>query len=99
MSSILRLSRVYRFRNDNGFAQITEFPDDPPKGANDLEVRIKHFTEIENFTFLGYVLAHELGGPAKPLTMFATLQVPDREFQDQVNQIKVASISDEELGD
>src|SRR6267142_3651017 len=99
MPSLFRLSRVYRYRDGNGFAQLTDFPDDPPSAANDLEARIKHFTEIENFTFLGYVLAHELGGSAKPLTTFSALQVPDREFQDLVNKIRVASATDEELGD
>jgi hypothetical protein len=60
---------------------------------------MKHFTEIENFTFLGYVLAHELGGGAKPIRTVADLQVPDAEFQDFLNQAKTASLTDEELGD
>jgi len=99
MGSLFKLSRVSRFKDGNGYQQITEFPDNPPSAANDLEVRIKHFTEIENFTFLGYVLAHELGGSAKPLSTFSTLQVPDREFMDLVNKIRVSSVTDEELGD
>ena len=60
---------------------------------------MKHFTEIENFTFLGYVLAHELGGGAKPIRTVADLQVPDAEFQRFVNQAQAASLTDEELGD
>ena len=60
---------------------------------------MKHFTEIENFTFLAYVLAHELGGGIKPIRTVADLQVPDAEFQNFVNQAKTASLTDEELGD
>jgi hypothetical protein len=60
---------------------------------------MKHFTEIENFTFLAYVLAHELGGGSKPIRTVAELQVPDAEFQDFVNQARTASLTDEELGD
>jgi hypothetical protein len=101
MGSIFKLVRVSRFRDVNGFQQITNFPDDAPSAATDLEVRIKHFTEIENFTFLGYVLAHELAGPAKPLSTFTKLQVPDREFQALIDEIRAAPfvLTDEELGD
>jgi|ERR1700687_3840617 len=99
MASVFNLSRVFRFKNAAGVSQISGFPDDAPAGANDLEVRIKHFTEIENFSFLGYVLAHELGGAAKPISTFADLQVPDSEFQDLVTKIKAANVSDEELAD
>jgi len=60
---------------------------------------MKHFTEIENFTFLGYVLAHELGGGSKPIRTVADLQVPDAEFQNFLNEAKRASLTDEELGD
>lgn len=98
MSSVFTLSRVFRFMSD-GRPQISDFPDDPPDAATDLEVRIKHFTEIENFSFLGYVLAHELGGPAKAISTIATLEVPDREFQDLVNKARTAMVSDEELAD
>ncbi len=80
MASVFNLSRVYRFVKD-GAPQITDFPDDQPDGVNDLEVRMKHFTEIENFTFLGYVLAHECGGPEKPIASFTNLEVPDKKFQ------------------
>jgi hypothetical protein len=99
MPSVFNLSRVFRFKNAAGVAQISPFPDDAPAGATDLEVRIKHFTEIENFTFLGYVLAHELAGSAKPISTFADLQVPDSDFQALVAQIQAANVSDEELGD
>jgi len=96
----LRLSRVFRFADPGtGAAQISDFPDADPTGDTPLEVRMKHFTEIENFTFLGYVLAHELGGGSKPIRTVADLQVPDAEFQNFVNQARTASLTDEELGD
>ncbi len=47
-----------------GISQISPFPETPPQGLTDLEVRIRHFTEIENFGFLGYVLAHEINQEA-----------------------------------
>jgi hypothetical protein len=96
----LKLSRVFRFSDPGtGAAQISDFPDSDPPGDSPLEVRMKHFTEIENFTFLAYVLAHELGGGSKPIRTVADLQVPDAEFQDFVNQAKAVSLTDEELGD
>jgi hypothetical protein len=65
-----------------------------------LEIRMKHFTEVENFTFLAHVLAHELGGTTpKPIRTVADLQVPDAEFQNFVNQAKTATLTDEELAD
>ncbi len=61
---------------------------------------MKHFTEIENFTFLGYVLAHELGGTTpRPIRTVEDLEVPDEEFQSFVNEAKTATLTDEELGD
>jgi hypothetical protein len=96
----LKLSRVFRFIDPGtGAAQISDFPETDPTGDTPLEIRMKHFTEIENFTFLGYVLAHELGGGSKPIRTVADLQVPDAEFQNFVNQAKTASLTDEELGD
>jgi len=96
----LRLSRVFRFSDPGtGAAQISDFPDSDPPGETPLEVRMKHFTEIENFTFLAYVLAHELGGGSKPIRTVADLQVSDAEFQAFVDQAKKASLTDEELGD
>ncbi len=60
---MLKLSRVSRFNDpETGAPQISDFPDSNPTGDTPLEIRMKHFTEIENFTFLAYVLAHELGG-------------------------------------
>src|SRR6266699_3543192 len=60
-SSPLRLSRVFRFVDQQtGAPQISDFPDSNPTGDTPLEIRMKHFTEVENFTFLGYALAHEL---------------------------------------
>lgn len=96
----IKLSRVFRFVDpQTGAAQISDFPDSDPAGDTPLEVRMKHFTEIENFTFLAYVLAHELGGGPKPIRTVANLEVPDAEFQNFVNQAKTASVTDEELGD
>lgn len=93
------LSRVYRFATPDGVQQIASFPDDPPSGGTDIEIRMKHFTEIETFTFLAYILSHEMKGKAKGIRMVANLEVSDREMQDKVNQMKVASVTDEELGD
>jgi hypothetical protein len=96
----LRLSRVFGFVDPGtGAAQISDFPDSDPAGETPLEKRMKHFTEIENFTFLAYVLAHELGGGSKPIRTVADLEVSDAEFQGFVNQAKTASLTDEELGD
>jgi hypothetical protein len=99
--STLRLSRVYRFIDvATGAPQISVFPDNAPSGDTPLEVRMKHFTEIENFTFLGYVLAHELGGKyAKPITTIAGLTVPDAEFQKLVKTAQTDLLTDEDLGD
>lgn len=99
MASVFNLSRVFRFTDSTGAAQISNFPDDAPEGSNDLLIRSKHFTEIENFTFLGYVLAHELGGGAQPISTFDDLQVPDAEFSDLVAKIAGAAVTDEQLGD
>jgi hypothetical protein len=61
---------------------------------------MKHFTEIENFTFLAHVLGHELGGKtAKPIRGIANLDVPDNEFQAFVETAKTATLTDEELAD
>ena len=57
--SILKLSRVFRFNDPKtGAPQISVFPETDPQGETPLEIRMKHFTEIENFTFMGFVLAH-----------------------------------------
>src|SRR5437870_5971785 len=100
-SSPLRLSRVFRFIDEQtGAPQISDFPDSNPIGDTPLEIRMKHFTEIENFTFLSYVLAHELGGNTpKPIRKIENLEVPDEEFQDFVNQARAEKVTDEELGD
>jgi len=99
--STLRLSRVFRFLDPNtGAPQISGFQDTPPTGTTDLEVRMKHFTEIENFTFLGYVLSHELGGTTHlPIHTLVGLKVPDTEFQNLVNLAQTDTLSDEALGD
>jgi hypothetical protein len=100
-STPLKLSRVFRFADPETRApQISDFPDSNPTGDTPLEVRMKHFTEIENFTFLGYTLAHELGGTtSRPIRTVADLQVPDEEFQNFVNEAKTAMLTDEELAD
>jgi len=100
-SSPLKLSRVFRFVDQQtGAPQISDFPDSNPSGDTPLEIRMKHFTEIENFTFLGYQLAHELGGTTpRPIRTVTDLQVPDDEFQNFVNQAKTATLTDEELAD
>src|SRR5712691_1302042 len=97
----LKLSRVFRFTDkQTGAPQISDFPDANPTGDTPLEVRMKHFTEIENFTFLAHVLAHELGGTtARPIRTVADLQVPDEEFQNFVNEAKIVTLTDEELAD
>jgi len=98
MATLFKLTRVFRHLV-NGVPQISDFPEDPPIGATDLEVRIKHFTEIENFTFLGYVLAHELGGGMRKIRTIQNLHVPDPEFQALIDRAKPLSVSDERLGD
>jgi hypothetical protein len=101
MPNPFSLSRVVRFIQD-GHAQITNFPDSDPSGTSDLEIRLKHFTEIENFTFLAYVLAHELAGPARGFSVaLANLEVPDPEFQAFVNTLTAPGlvVTDEQLGD
>jgi len=100
-SSPLKLSRVFRFVDQQtGAPQISDFPDSNPSGDTPLEIRMKHFTEIENFTFLGYQLAHELGGTTpRPIRTVTDLQVPDDEFQNFVDQAKTATLTDEELAD
>jgi hypothetical protein len=100
-SNPVMLSRVFRFNNpQTGAPQISDFPDSNPTGDTPLEIRMKHFTEIENFTFLGYTLAHELGGTTpKPIRTVADLQVPDDEFQNFVNTARTATVTDEQLAD
>src|SRR2546426_5884546 len=97
----LKLSRVFRFDDpQTGAPQISDFPDSNPTGDTPLEIRMKHFTEIENFTFLSYTLAHELGGTTpRPIRTVTDLQVPDEEFQNFVNEAKTATLTDEELAD
>jgi hypothetical protein len=61
---------------------------------------MKHFTEIENFTFMGYILAHETGGNTpKTISTITSLTVPDTEFQSLVNLAKTDKVTDEQLGD
>jgi len=100
-SSLLKLSRVFRFVDQQtGAPQISDFPDSNPTGDTPLEIRMKHFTEVENFTFLAYTLAHELGGTTpRPIRTVADLQVPDEEFQNFINEAKTANLTDEELAD
>src|SRR6059058_2217018 len=101
MGNQLKLSRVYRFVDQQtGAPQISDFPDSNPTGDTPLEIRMKHFTEIENFTFLAYTLSHELGGTTpRPIRTVTDLQVPDEEFQNFVNEAKTVNLTDEELAD
>ena len=98
---MLKLSRIFRFSDpQTGAPQISDFPDSNPAGDSPLEIRMKHFTEIENFTFLAHVLAHELGGATpRPIRTVQNLQVTDDEFQNFVREAQVASVTDEELAD
>src|SRR5919108_631502 len=98
---MLKLSRIFRFSDpQTGAPQISDFPDSNPTGDTPLEVRMKHFTEIENFTFLAHVLAHELGGTApRPIRTVQNLQVTDDEFQNFVNEAQSTEVTDEELAD
>src|SRR5712692_2529661 len=97
----LKLSRVFRFNDpQTGAPQISDFPDSNPSGDTPLEIRMKHFTEIENFAFMGFVLAHELGGTTpKPISTIMGLLVPDQEFQNLVNLAQTDNLTDEDLGD
>ncbi len=99
--SALNLSRVFRFNDPKtGAPQISAFPEVDPTGSTPLEIRMKHFTEIENFTFIGYVLAHETGGNTpRPISTITSLVVPDTEFQNLVNLAKTDKLTDEQLGD
>lgn len=99
--SALNLSRVFRFNDPKtGAPQISAFPEVDPTGDTPLEIRMKHFTEIENFTFMGFVLAHETGGKnPKPISTITSLVVPDTEFQNLVNLAKTDVLTDEQLGD
>src|SRR5215472_9312964 len=98
---MLKLSRVFRFNDpQTGAPQISNFPDSNPTGDTPLEIRMKHFTEIENFTFLAHVLGHELGGTTpRPIRTVQDLQVPDDEFQNFVTEARTALLTDEELAD
>jgi hypothetical protein len=95
------ISRVFRFNDVNtGAPQISAFPDQAPQGESDLAIRIKHFTEIENFGFLGFVLAHELGGrKQRRVRTVSTLNVEDAEVQGLVLSLRQAELSNEALGD
>src|SRR5436853_1319006 len=100
-SSPLKLSRVFRFIDQQtGVSQISDFPDSNLHGDNPLVIRTNPFTEIENFTFLAYTLAHELGGTTpRPIRTVTDLQVPDEEFQSFVNEAKTSMVTDEDLAD
>jgi hypothetical protein len=94
------LARVYVFKTKDGKQQVASFPDTLPDSDTDLGIRIKHFTEIENFTLFGRDLGHELAGAARafgPHVML--LQVDDPEFATLLSEIQATTMTDEELGD
>lgn len=92
--------RVFRFFDEQkGAFQISAFPETAPSGDADLDIRIKHFTEIENFGFLAYVLAHELGGSEQRIRSLDTVVVPDAEVQALVLRLRTEKFTDESLGD
>lgn len=96
---LFTLTRVFR-THANNIPRISEFPEDAPSGENDLEIRMKHFTEIENFTFLGYVLAHELNNTTPGIIQtIQNLEVPSAEFQAFIRRARPIKVSDERLGD
>ena len=99
--SAFSISRVVRFNDGNtGAAQISVFPEESPQGENDLEIRIKHFTEIENFGFLGFVLSHELGGKRQQrVRTLDNLNVEDAEVQGLIVALRRTNLSNEALGD
>lgn len=100
-ASAFSISRVFRFNDANtGAAQISVFPEQAPQGENDLEIRIKHFTEIENFGFLGFVLSHELGGKARRrVRTLDNLNVEDAEVKGLILNLRQAPLTNEALGD
>jgi hypothetical protein len=100
-ASAFSISRVFRFNDaKTGAPQISVFPEQAPQGESDLEIRIKHFTEIENFGFLGFVLAHELGGKKQQrVRTLDNLNVEDAEVQGLVVKLRQANLSNEALGD
>src|SRR2546429_2207856 len=94
-SNPLKLSRVFRFVDpQTGASQISDFPDSNPTGDTPLEIRMKHFTEIENFTFLAHVLGHELGGTTpRPIRTVAVLRFPANEFRSFVNRARTGGLT------
>ncbi len=89
-SNQLKLSRVFRFNDpQTGAPQISDFPDSNPTGDTPLEIRMKHFTEIENFTFL----AHVLGLPDDEFQNFVnearTANVTDEELADSTLDVGI----------
>lgn len=96
------MARIFRVLGANTRPVITDFPDDPPSGNSDQEIRIKHFTEIETFTFLGFVLAHELAlidNTPKPVTAFINVEVPAPELKDKLAGFQKNPLSNEQLAD
>jgi hypothetical protein len=92
--------RIFRFTDKDGHAQISDFPDSPPVGDTDLEIRNVHFTEIETIAFFAFILAHELKGPARSFgDQVSNLQVPDPLLQSQLATLQSLSLTDEEVGD
>ena len=93
-------TRIFRIVDPvTGISQISPFPETPPSledlppalvaalspALRDLLIRIRHFTEIENFAFLGYKLASDIGEEA----------LGDQLLQDGIDwEHTVAAVSD-----
>lgn len=98
-----KITRIFQHFVD-GIPQISPFPDeaiDPPIGVNDLDVRIKHFTEIENFTLLADLLARQIQARDNDLHPIATIQnltVSAPDIQARIDTAKPVQVNAERLG-
>lgn len=94
------MARILRVTGPNSRPIITDFPDDAPDGDTPLEIRTKHITEVETFTFLGFILAHELAlldTSAKPVTAFINVEVPT--FKEKLTYFQTKPLTNEQLAD
>src|SRR5215469_6271602 len=92
------LVRVFQYFMD-GVPQISAFPEEPPPGRFDLEVRIKHFTEIENFTLLADLLARQIDdGVLRPIETLDGINITDSAVAADVARIKAQDWTSARLG-